>query len=92
MKRNFPDFWPGLAVMASAGLMLASANAAPVETPHDVAIKACSTVNPLQPVTVPNAVDDGGGIGFSLVWLTTRTAIFGCATPTPTATSTPTRS
>jgi hypothetical protein len=37
-------------------------------------------------------VDDGGGIGFSLVWLTTRTAIFGCATPTPTATSTPTRS
>jgi hypothetical protein len=52
MKRNSLIFGVGLAVMASAGLMLASANAAPVETPHDVAIKACSTVNPLQPVTV----------------------------------------
>jgi hypothetical protein len=32
-------------------------------------IKACSTVNPSQPVSVVNAVDDGSGIGFSLVWL-----------------------
>ena len=49
--------------------MLASANAAPVKTGYETAIKACSTVNPLQPVTLVNAVDDGSGIAFSLVWL-----------------------
>jgi hypothetical protein len=62
-------FGAGLAVMASAGLMLASANAGLAETGHETAVKACSTVNPLQPVTLLNAVDDGSGIGFSLVWL-----------------------
>jgi hypothetical protein len=69
MKRNSLMMGAGLAVLATAGLVLASANAAPVETGHEVAIKACSTVNPSQPVTVVNAVDDGSGIGFSLVWL-----------------------
>jgi hypothetical protein len=58
-----------LAAMASAALILTSANAEQVTTGHEAAIKACSTVNPSQPVSVVNAVDDGSGIGFSLVWL-----------------------
>jgi hypothetical protein len=69
MKRSSLIFGAGLAAMASAGLMLASANAAPAETGHETAVEVCSTVNPLQPVTLLNAVDDGSGIGFSLVWL-----------------------
>lgn len=69
MKRNFLIMGAGLAVLASAALVLAPANAEPVSTGHEAAIKACSTVNPMQPVTVVNAVDDGSGIGFSLVWL-----------------------
>ena len=68
MKRNSLMFGAGLAVMAAAGL-LAPAGAATAETAHETAIKACSVVNPLQPVTVMSAVDDGSGIGFSLVWL-----------------------
>ena len=55
--------------MATAAPVFASANAEPAETGHEAAIKACSTVNPTQPVTVLSAVDDGTGIGFSLVWL-----------------------
>jgi hypothetical protein len=58
-----------LAAMASAALVLTSANAEQVTTGHDAAIKACSMVNPSQPVSVLSAVDDGSGIGFSLVWL-----------------------
>ncbi len=58
-----------LAAMATAALVFASANAESVDTDHEAAIKACSTVNPSQPVKVVNAVDDGSGIGFSLVWL-----------------------
>ena len=69
MKRNSLIMGAGLAVLASAALVLASANAEPVSTGYEAAIKACSTVNPSQPVTVVNAVDDGSGIGFSLVWL-----------------------
>src|SRR3990170_7108101 len=69
MKRNSLITGAGVAVMAAAGLLLASANAASATTDHEAAIKACSTVNPSQPVTVVNAVDDGSGIGFSLVWL-----------------------
>ena len=59
----------GLAVLASAGLTLATAGATAAETGHETAIEACSTVNPSQPVSVLNAVSDGSGIGFSLVWL-----------------------
>jgi hypothetical protein len=69
MKRNSLITGAGVAVMAAAGLLLASANAAPAKTDHEAAIKVCSTVNPAQPVKVVNAVDDGSGIGFSLVWL-----------------------
>ena len=69
MTRNSLMIGAGFAVLASASLVLASANAELVAATHDAAIKACSTVNPSQPVTVVNAVDDGSGIGFSLVWL-----------------------
>ena len=69
MRRNSLMIGAGVAALASAALVLASANAEPVAVTHDAAIKACSTVNPSQPVTVVNAVDDGSGIGFSLVWL-----------------------
>jgi hypothetical protein len=59
-----------LAVVASAalGLAVAHAETTPVNT-HEIAIKACSTVNPSQPVEIVNAVEDGSGIGFSVVWL-----------------------
>ena len=69
MTRNSLIMGAGLAVLASTALVLASANAEPVDAGHEAAIKACSTVNPAQPVKVVNAVDDGSGIGFSLVWL-----------------------
>jgi hypothetical protein len=69
MKRNSLILGAGLAVMASAVLLLTSASAEPAQTGHEAAIKACSVVNPSQPVTVVNAVDDGSGVGFSLVWL-----------------------
>ncbi|HSD92828.1 MAG TPA: hypothetical protein VLB11_07365 [Methyloceanibacter sp.] len=68
MKHNSLIFGACLAAMAAAGL-LAPAGAAPAKTGHETAIEACSAVNPLQPVTVVNAVDDGSGVGFSLVWL-----------------------
>ena len=61
-----------LVAMATAAPVFASANAEPAETGHEAAIKACSTVNPTQPVTVLSAVDDGTGIGFSLVWLNNK--------------------
>ena len=69
MIRNSLTVSALLAAMASAALVFTSANAEPGETGHEAAIKACSTVNPSQPVSVVNAVDDGSGIGFSLVWL-----------------------
>ena len=69
MTRNSLIMGAGLAVLASTAFVLASANAEPVDAGHEAAIKACSTVNPAQPVKVVNAVDDGSGIGFSLVWL-----------------------
>ena len=69
MKRNSLIMGAAFAAMASAALVLTSAYAEEVTTGHEEAIKACSTVNPSQPVSVVNAVDDGSGIGFSLVWL-----------------------
>ena len=67
MKRN--SLILGAAALASAALMLASANAEETAVNHDAAIKACSTANPSQPVKIVNAVEDGSGLGFSLVWL-----------------------
>lgn len=69
MKGNFLILSAGFAILASLGLVLTPVSAEPVETGHEAAIKACSTVNPKQPVEVLNAVEDGSGIGFSLVWL-----------------------
>ncbi len=72
MKRIFPITGAALAIMASAALAFASAQAETAATGHETAINACSTVNPAQPVEVVNAVEDGSGIGFSLVWLTDK--------------------
>jgi hypothetical protein len=57
------------AVLSLAAIALQPANAETGETDHAAAIEACSTVNPLQPVEAIGAVEDGSGIGFSLVWL-----------------------
>jgi len=62
-----PDNGAALAVVASAAFAFAETK--PVVTDHATAIKACSTVNPAQPVEIVNAVEDGSGIGFSLVRL-----------------------
>lgn len=67
MKSNSMIF--GAAIAALAAFALAPANAKTGETGHANAIEACSTVNPFQPVEAIGAVDDGSGIGFSLVWL-----------------------
>ena len=70
MKRNSALAGASLAVLAACLLILPTANAetvAPVG--HDKAVEACSAINPVQPVTLVNAVDDGSGIGFNLVWL-----------------------
>ena len=72
MKRKFATMTAGLAVLALAALGIAPAKAVSDGGAHEVAIKACSTANPSQPVSVVNAVDDGSGIGFSLVWLTDK--------------------
>jgi hypothetical protein len=69
MRRKFVTMSVGLAASALASLGLVPANAKSEATNHDAAIKACSTVNPSQPVKVVNAVEDGSGLGFSLVWL-----------------------
>jgi len=72
MKRKFATMTAGLAVLALAALGIAPAKAVSDGGAHEVAIKACSTANPSQPVSVVNAVDDGSGIGFSFVWLTDK--------------------
>ena len=68
MERNFALASANLAVLAACVLILPTANAetvAPVG--HEAALEACSAINPVKPVTIVNAVDDGSGIGFSLV-------------------------
>ncbi|MEZ5827719.1 MAG: hypothetical protein R3D01_04735 [Hyphomicrobiales bacterium] len=57
------------AALSLAALALAPASAKTSGTDHAAAIEACSAINPLQPVESIGAVDDGSGIGFSLVWL-----------------------
>jgi hypothetical protein len=69
MRRNSVILSAGLGALALAALTLTAATAEIDQKPHGVAIKACSTVNPSQPVQVVTAVDDGTGIGYSLVWL-----------------------
>jgi len=58
-----------LGALSVAAVALAPAAAKTGETDHQTAIEACSTVNPFQPVEAIGAVEDGSGIGFSLVWL-----------------------
>jgi len=89
MTRNSLIMGAALATMASGALVLTSAHAEEVPAGHEAAVKACSTVNPSQPVSVVNAVDDGIGIGFSLVWLNDKDGNLWM--PTPTATSMSTR-
>lgn len=57
------------ATLSLAALALAPANAETSGTDHAAAVEACSAINPLQPAEAIGAVDDGSGIGFSLVWL-----------------------
>jgi hypothetical protein len=58
MRCKFVTMSVGLAASALASLGLVPANAKSEATNHDAAIKACSTVNPSQPVKVVNAVED----------------------------------
>src|SRR3990172_2123177 len=69
MKRNSVMIGAGLATLALATLAVTPANAETQAVNHDAAIKACSEVNPIQPVEVAGAIEDGSGTGFSLVWL-----------------------
>src|SRR5690606_9485355 len=55
--------------LSLAAFALSPAKATTSASSHDAAIEACSAVNPFQPVEALGAVDDGSGIGFSLVWL-----------------------
>ena len=50
MKRRFVTMTAGLAALALASLGLVPANADSEPAGHEAAIKACSTVNPSQPV------------------------------------------
>lgn len=70
MTRKLAIFGAGLAVLSITAIALAPAVAKTGEGSHAKAVEACSTVNPAQPVEALGAVDDGSGIGFSLVWLT----------------------
>jgi hypothetical protein len=58
-----------IAALSLAVLAVSPANAEAGAADHAAAIEACSAVNPFQPVEALGAVDDGSGIGFSLVWI-----------------------
>lgn len=58
-----------IAALSLAVLAVSPANAETGAADHAAAIEACSAVNPFQPVEALGAVDDGSGIGFSLVWI-----------------------
>jgi hypothetical protein len=69
MKRKLAMMTAGLAALALASLGIVPAKAV---SEHAAAIKVCSAANPAQPVSVLSAVDDGSGIGFSLVWVSDK--------------------
>ena len=52
MKRKFLTITAGLAALALASLGLVPANADSEPADHGAAIKACSTLNPSQPIKV----------------------------------------
>jgi hypothetical protein len=58
-----------IAALSLAALAVSPATAETAAADHAAAIEACSAVNPFQPVEALGAVDDGSGIGFSLVWI-----------------------
>jgi len=58
-----------IAALSAAAMVFSPASAKTGDADHAVAIEACSAVNPFQPVETLGAVDDGSGIGFSLVWI-----------------------
>jgi len=58
-----------IAALSLAALAVSPATAETAAADHAAAIEACSAVNPFQPVESLGAVDDGSGIGFSLVWI-----------------------
>jgi hypothetical protein len=73
MNTNSVMLGAAVAALSLGAMAFPAANAKTgVETGvgHDAAIEACSAVNPSQPVELSGAIDDGSGIGFSLVWLT----------------------
>jgi hypothetical protein len=70
MTRKLAMLGAGLAALSLTAVALVPATAKTGESNHAKAIEACSTANPAQPVDAIGAVDDGSGIGFSLVWLT----------------------
>jgi hypothetical protein len=61
------------AALSLAARALVPASAKTSGTDHAAAIEACSAINTLQPVEAIGAVDDGSGVGFSLVWLNDAT-------------------
>jgi hypothetical protein len=69
MRPKSVIFGAAVAALSVAAIALAPANAKTGETGHAAAIEACSTANSVQPVEALGAVEDGSGIGFSLVWL-----------------------
>jgi len=58
-----------IAALSFTALAVSPATAETAAADHAAAIEACSAVNPFQPVEALGAVDDGSGIGFSLVWI-----------------------
>jgi hypothetical protein len=69
MKTKTLMFGTAVAAFSLAAIALPPAFAETGDVDHAAAIEACSAVNPLQPVEVTGAVEDGSGVGFSLVWL-----------------------
>jgi hypothetical protein len=69
MRRKSVMFGAAVGALSVTALALIPASAETAETTHEAAIETCSTVSPFQPVEAIGAVEDGSGIGFSLVWL-----------------------
>jgi hypothetical protein len=69
MKAKSVMLGAAMAALSAAVVALSPARAETSGTDHATAIEACSAVNPFQPVDALGAIDDGSGIGFSLVWV-----------------------
>lgn len=69
MKTKSVMLGTAVAALFAAALAFSPANAKTGVADHATAIEVCSAVNPFQPVEALGAVEDGSGIGFSLVWI-----------------------